>query len=753
VGKVVDSKTELSVSFAIVNIEDRTELTNAQGSFFFTKGDTIRISHPLFYSVTVIGTDTVVQGLDRKEKNDLEPLSQTEIQRLQSNLIDQNAFNKISFQYFGNVSIELQQNQSDVSPNGTGWEKLYSVSQVYKERFVQPNSWYREIITQEIINSQGQDDDFEIKIPAFMNNLVPTLEYLNIVEDRFYNPMFKGAEKRYNYYKRDTIILNNFRIRYILTEPKPNKRFKAFRSLFVVNMDNDKVFGYTYQTLNHANGTVSVSVANESFFKRTMVPKQINVNGYFPRYPRRRQGLIFNFSADLYDFEVIDPDTTSRKLSFALLGQTDSLNKPKDSIELHPLDDKFDKNLHYIKSDSTNEKVTVEKVGKFGLDFSEGKLALKAGPVFLTNVFGLNKYEGLRLGIGVKTREEISDKWIASAYGAFGFGDGKFKYGMGLGYRLGKKQKSGIALIFLDDLREPGRPRYTGEERDIFRNFFASRMDRVITTSLYFETKPSFYLKFDGGYEDYFLQPQYKYRYAPTPLDTIGTFNRFHFSEIKFRMLLGARVSDHKGLSHLFMRQWGKLPKLFVNYSRGLDWEGGGDYGYGKLNAKLNQVLKWSRIGIFDLTFEAGLMTENTPYQVMFTAPGSDTALGSIIVKDAFQTVELYKFISDRFLHSFINYHFRESSNNLKRFNPRLGFSWSMGWGKVNGNINIHKEIIVQDYVNGYYEAGILVNDLLNLNVYNYFVARLGLGFYVGMGSYTTDFPVAARLTYSITPR
>ena len=119
-------------------------------------------------------------------------------------------------------------------------------------------------------------------------------------------------------------------------------------------------------------------------------------------------------------------------------------------------------------------------------------------------------------------------------------------------------------------------------------------------------------------------------------------------------------------------------------------------------------------------------MTAPPPYQVMFTAPGSDSALGSIIIKEAFQTMELYKFISDRLIHTFINYYLLESSNNLKRFNPRLGFAWSMGWGKVEGDINIHQEIVVQDYPDGYYEAGILIDDLLNINVYNYFVAMLG---------------------------
>ena len=464
-------------------------------------------------------------------------------------------------------------------------------------------------------------------------------------------------------------------------------------------------------------------------------------------------GLKFSLSQEIYDVEVIERDTSSRKLSLAILGEADSANAQMDSIMLQPLDRQFDKNLHYLEKDTTDEKLSIQQVSEFGLDFSEGRIALKAGPVYLTNVFGLNKFEGVRLGIGIRTREEISDKVIFNGYGAFGFKDGKFKYGAGLGYKIGRKQKSVVGLLIKDDLLEPGRPRYLGKQRDIFRNFFASRMDRIISKNFLIQSKPTFYTSFEGGVELYSLQPQYDYRYVPDINDTVGTTGKFYFSEIKFRMLLGGRKNSQPGLSQLFLRQWGKFPNLHLNFSRGLKLDQGGDYDYNKFSTKLTQLVKWEKVGVFDITLEGGIMTENTPYQVMFTAPGSESALGSIIIKEAFQTMELYKFISDRFIHTFINYYLRESSNNLKRFNPRLGFSWSMGWGKVEGDINIHREIVVQDYPDGYYEAGILIDDLLNINVYNYFVARLGVGFFMGMGSYTTDFPAAARLTYSITPR
>ncbi len=68
----------------------------------------------------------------------------------------------------------------------------------------------------------------------------------------------------------------------------------------------------------------------------------------------------------------------------------------------------------------------------------------------------------------------------------------------------------------------------------------------------------------------------------------------------------------------------------------------------------------------------------------------------------------------------------------------------------VKGTFKYNAGVLIQDYPDGYFEAGVLFNNLLSLNLYKYFYLNLGIGVYYGMGRYVKDNPFVVRLTYDI---
>ena len=112
--------------------------------------------------------------------------------------------------------------------------------------------------------------------------------------------------------------------------------------------------------------------------------------------------------------------------------------------------------------------------------------------------------------------------------------------------------------------------------------------------------------------------------------------------------------------------------------------------------------------------------------------------------------MKLYGFFADRYIHSFMNYNFGNVIFKKSKFKPELSLALNVGWGKITGNTEIHENIEVRDYESGYYETGVIFNNLLRLKIYNYFYGGLGVGVFYGFGPEDDDGAFAFRISYEI---
>ena len=739
----------IAIPFAIYNINKGTaQITGVDGTFKYNTGDSIYISHPFFLTQNIFAVEKNIEiELQQREIKKLQSPGQDKISELQLAVKNQSARNAEKFEFTSNNQIVIQINKPDIGMFAEGWERIYSVNQIVRYKYVKKNKWYSKLYTTESLSGDFRFKEVEFKIPNLIVKSDPTMEYLQIIDDRFYNPLFPGAQSRYDYYITDTLINQVTHLTYLLAIPKHNKHFKSVKCLAVFSGRSNEFEGYSYLTVNHSYGFVEIHASNESLDGNYKIQSNLFTNGYFPRYPTHKTAVRFFMSSEQKDFKILDKkDTSDRKISFNILGHERDSSK-MDEWQMQKLDNESSRNLDYLKRDTARDKFNLDKAANLGVTIYDGNLAFKLGFVDLSNVFAINKFEGLRVGLAIRTRDEFSDKGIITGNGAYAFGDSKFKYGWGTGLKLGKKQKSILIILFKDDLLEPGRAKYLGDIKDIFRNYFASRMDRIVFRSVLLQSQPTNYSAFAVSLDSYFLQPQYDYTYYSSPTDS--TKNKFNFSEVTLQARLGVSKQTKLGFGQFFVTRWRFLPVFYVNFTRGFDDVLEGNYSYNKLGLKSVLELDFLKNGQLNLIGDVGIMTENTPYQVMFGAPGSQTTLGSIIVKEAFQTMPLYEFVSDRYVNVFTEYYFGEGRIKPGKFNPRLGLAWNMGWGLVEDK-NVHGGVQIRDYPDGYFEAGVLFNNLLNINLYKYFYLNLGISVYYGVGSYIKDNPFVVRLTYDL---
>ena len=103
----------------------------------------------------------------------------------------------------------------------------------------------------------------------------------------------------------------------------------------------------------------------------------------------------------------------------------------------------------------------------------------------------------------------------------------------------------------------------------------------------------------------------------------------------------------------------------------------------------------------------------------------------TIETENSFATMRLNEFVTDRF----VNLHFQQDFGKLlfrkNRFQPGIVLATSAGYGKMEYGEN-HINLPGQDYENGYFESGILFNNLLRQWFMGY-----GLGVFYRYGPYT----------------
>ncbi len=148
---------------------------------------------------------------------------------------------------------------------------------------------------------------------------------------------------------------------------------------------------------------------------------------------------------------------------------------------------------------------------------------------------------------------------------------------------------------------------------------------------------------------------------------------------------------------------------------------------------------------------EAGIMQLDMPYQVLFNGHGSASSLVSIIVKNSFQTLPLYKYASDRFLNTYLKYSFPPWRFSKRNFSPELALATNVGWGIMKGRQDIHVSdvVSVKEYGKGYYEIGGIIDNLVRIKFFNYLYGGLGIGLFYGYGADDRENSLQSGSTYT----
>lgn len=341
-----------------------------------------------------------------------------------------------------------------------------------------------------------------------------------------------------------------------------------------------------------------------------------------------------------------------------------------------------------------------------------------------------NRHEKLYLGAGLSTSPQLSRYLSAGAYAGYGFGDKRIKYGGDVRLSLSDYRDFEWFFRFSDDNQEAGKIDPFSVSTHIFgeyRELLIQKMDHTKTLATGFQYKLFPFLLAYLQLEHSQSNPQYDYYFNAWG----GTAEpqNFVFTELS----AGVRFVYQEKIIHTSRSSislGSDYPAVWFNFTKGIRGFLAGEFDYNRYDLKIEHSFYSKLPGKTMLLLHAGIISSDIPYTKLYAGFGSYGKF-AIHSPGSFATMRMNEFTADHYISMFISHDFGNLFFRAGIFEPEFVIATHAGYGWL---LNQHPEnhsILIQSFEKGFFESGILLNNLLNMGFFN-----IGLGAFYRHGTY-----------------
>lgn len=567
----------------------------------------------------------------------------------------------------------------------------------------------------------------------------------------YQNPMGPGAIGRYQYILEDTLYDNGDSIYVISYYPLKGKTFNGLKGVAYINTR-----GYAIQNIIATpaeEGLWSITIQQQYKFLqgRQWFPEQLNYEWLLPEYPSETLGTLLkgrsyisevNLSpllrnSDFGPDRVLMADSAVLHDSLAWLGfRHDSLNK-KEVQTYHFMDSVGQKNNldYYLRA----VPAVLEGYLPIGpLDWSFDKL------------YNFNETEGHRLGLGVRTGEKVSRWFTLGGYFGYGFSDKVYKYGGDLLFRLWRKKDLELYGRYRYDVQEPGLTTIRGfRNASYWYGMIGKQYDLTELTEAGIRFRSFRFLETELALSQSTVAPCYDYSYGQegSSSDTL-----FHLTELRaaFRYTVKDQITQAFGQRFSSATRY---PVFYATLTRGLSGVMQGSFQYTKLELAVSQHFYIRSFGITSIQVESGKIWGAVPYARLFRCRGSYGGDVSFFLRNSFQTMRTNEFAGDEYLSVFFSHNFGNFILRTPHFKPEFILAHNLTFASLS-HPEYHHQLNLQSPTHGYYEAGLIIDNLIRIKVLNIAYLGLGGGAFYRYGPYSLNEPIknlTGKVSFRIT--
>ncbi|OFX20187.1 MAG: hypothetical protein A2041_09300 [Bacteroidetes bacterium GWA2_31_9b] len=552
----------------------------------------------------------------------------------------------------------------------------------------------------------------------------------------YINPISKGSTNRYFFLLEDTLYTTSGDTVFIISyRPKKDKTFDGLKGFLHINTNGYAIQSVVAEPLEKDFGMmVSIKQNYEFVNNQQWFPKELHTEIIFDNVLKASQNITYQMVAvgRSYITDInLNPTLSSKDFSQVEVKILPDANEKTDVYwnenRSEPLYKKD--SLTYVLIDSISKAENLESKLAGYEAIINGSIPYGIFNFPINKIVDYNNYEGWRLGLGLMTNKKLSRVFEIGGYFGYGFNDKDFKYGADLILTIHKKSESKLHFSYSNDVTE--KAGYSFFEKldltttELYRKFIISNMDKVDIQKLSYSFRAFNYLNTKIYFSNEIFESTDGYSYG-TSVD--NAVNRFTFSEIgiQFKYAYHEKFMQTQKYSYSMGTDY---PVIYGNITRGLNLYNG-EFEYTKYELKLSQTFRIKTLGKTKLTLVGGLVDGEVPLSKLYTGHANNHSF-DLDAENSFAAMQMNEFYNDRFFSIF----FRQELGSffrIKNYAPKFILASNFGIGEIDFNPKHQSLETIQSMNKGYYESGILINNILKQQ----FIG-IGFGAFYRYGSYS----------------
>lgn len=550
-------------------------------------------------------------------------------------------------------------------------------------------------------------------LSKYFNRLYDEVEIydnnITILTNQFLSPIANSAPTFYRFYITDTIKTDSPMLVELSFFPR-NKNDLLFKGKLYVTLDGN----YAVQ---RAEMTVSDQI-NLNFVRDLDIElafDKTNDDKYY--LSKSSLGIDFAFTdkgkgikgrrvmlIDEYQNGVVRPDSIYKVPDqYVVVPEEDEEQDLEQSeshwasLRLEPLN-KAERSI-YQNIDS------LQRMPSFRTLMDIGALVLtgykQAGPVEvgpINTFYSYNPVEGFRLRVGGRTTEQLSKRFYAEGYGAYGFEDQKWKYFLAGSYSLNNKSiytypQHYIRLSASYDTKIPGQNLEFVQEDNILLSLKRGENRSYLYNEVYrmdYKVEFSNNLALNAGIGTWKQTPAGVLTYAlPSNDGTLHRVNNLRSTELNIGLRYAPNEVFYQGKNY---RQpiFNEYPIFNFNYTAGVKGLFQGEHNYHNFTLGAFKRFYLSQFGYADVNVEGSyIVGDNLPFPVLSIHRANQTYAYQL---QSYNLMNFMEFISDRHASWNIQYYMNGFIFNkiplLNRLKLREVFSFKGVYGGLRDSNN-----------------------------------------------------------------
>lgn len=487
--------------------------------------------------------------------------------------------------------------------------------------------------------------------------------YLQFFDKNFVSPISRTGIQTYNYVLADSAYIENKWCYNIIYYPRRSNELTFKGDFWVndttfalkeINMQLSKSANinwvkeiYMEQEFDIKNDTTFL-LKKDYFLSDFAFQKKEASRGLYGKRTTLYDNYIFDqaLEKEFYEKEVYnyDKDVFNRGDDFWEANRQEALNKDEQGV--------------YKMLDTLKTVKKFRNLYNAGSVLASGyyeftSLHLDYGPIFST--FGFNEVEGLRLRAGGRTYFGQNDLWRLEGFGAYGFKDQKFKYGISGKWLVDKKSRLIVSGGYRKDVEQIGASLTTS--RDVLgRNLASSslvntaandKLTSIELSNLALEVEPvrNLILRTDFSFRSLSsASPTFSLDYFVDVAQTT-TRSDLNQAEVVFTTIWepGKKTSGF-GVERRIANDW--FPTFFTSYTRGIEGFLGSDFQYDKLQFSFKKAIRAGGFGRLSVSTEIGKTFGDVPLALLSPVPGNQSLFS---IFNTYSQLNFYEFVTDEY--------------------------------------------------------------------------------------------------------